>query len=101
MVEEVKKHCFIVNPEKRAFCAIFRRFEVPRDGFYINRIRKIAFISKRLAEKFCYMVKVLQFLSNLKGKVVWSLPSYICPAGGYSTPKRSIEAKKNYQPRSG
>ena len=52
MVEEVKKHWFIVNSEKRAFCAIFRRFEVPRDGFYINRIRKIAFISKRLAEKF-------------------------------------------------
>ena len=60
MVEEVKKHWFIVNSEKRAFCAIFRRFEVPRDGFYINRIRKIAFISKRLAEKFCYMVKVIE-----------------------------------------
>ena len=53
-------HWFIVNSEKRAFCAIFRRFEVPRDGIYINGIRKIAFIFKRLAEKFCYMVKVVE-----------------------------------------
>ena len=86
MVEEVKNHCFIVNPEKRAFCAIFRRFEVPRDGFYINRIRKIAFISKRLAEKFCYMVKVLQFLPNLKRKVVWSLLFDVWGGLGYRTP---------------
>ena len=29
---------------------------------------------------------MLQFLSNLKGKVVWSLPSDIWPGGSYSTP---------------
>ena len=65
---------------------MFRRSEVPREGFYINRMRKISFISKRLAENFYNRAKVLQFSPNLKGKVVWSLPSYICPAGGYSTP---------------
>ena len=86
MVEEVKKHWFIVNSEKRAFCAIFRRFEVPRDGFYINRIRKIAFISKRLAEKFCSMAKLLQFLPNLNGKVVWSLLFEVWGGLGHSTP---------------
>ena len=86
MVEEVKKHWFIVNSEKRAFCAIFRRFEVPRDGFYINRIRKIAFISKRLAEKFYCMVQMLQFLPNLKGQVVWSLLSDVSGRHGHSTP---------------
>ena len=86
MVEEVKKHWFIVNSEKKAFCAIFRRFEVPRDGFHINGIRKIAFLSKRLAEKFSYMVKVLQFLPNLKRKVVWSLLFDVRDGLGYSTP---------------
>ena len=79
-----------MNSKKRGFCAIFGHFEVPRDGFNSNRIRIIAFISKRLAENFCCMVKVLHFLPNLKGQVVWSLPSDIWPGGSYSTPWRGL-----------
>ena len=79
-------HWFVMNSKMRVFYAIFGRSEVPRDGFYINRIRKITFISKRLAENFYNRAKVLQFLPNLKGKVVWSLPSTIWPGSSYSTP---------------
>ena len=79
-----------MNSKKRGFCAIFGHFEVPRDGFNSNRIRIIAFISKQLAENFCCMVKVLHFLPNLKGQVVWSLPSDIWPGGSYSTPCSGI-----------
>ena len=75
-----------MDSKKRVFCAIFRHFEVPRDGFNSYRIRKIAFISKRLAEKFYCMVQMLQFLPNLKGQVVWSLLSDVWPHHLWSTP---------------
>ena len=65
---------------------MLRHFEVPRDGFYSNRIQKIAFISKRLAEKFYCMVQMLQFLPNLKGQVVWSLLSDVWGGLGHRTP---------------
>ena len=75
-----------MDSKKRVFCAIFRHFEVPRDGFNSYRIRKIAFISKRLAEKFYCMVQMLQFLPNLKGQVVWSLLSDVWGRRGHRTP---------------
>ena len=64
-----------MDSKKRVFCAIYRHFEVQRDGFNSYRIRKIAFISKRLTEKFYCMIQIIQFLPNLKGQVVWSLLS--------------------------
>ena len=33
MVEEVISIGFIMNFERRVFCAIFRRFEIPREDF--------------------------------------------------------------------
>ena len=84
-----------MNSKKRGFCAIFGHFEVPRDGFNSNRIRKIAFISKRLAEKFCCTVKVLQFLPNLKGQVVWSLLFDVWGGLGHSPPCGCICRKRS------
>ena len=65
---------------------MLKHFEVPRDGFNSYRIRKRAFISKRLAENFYCMVQMLQFLPDLKGQVVWFLLSDVWGRLGHSTP---------------
>ena len=52
MVEEVISIGFIINFERRVFCAIFRRFEVPREDFISMENEKWRFFQNGSLKNF-------------------------------------------------
>ena len=59
-----------MNFERRVFCAIFRRFEIPREDFISMENEKWWFFQNGSLKNFDFWFKCLGFYQNWMGK--WS-----------------------------
>ena len=59
-----------MNFERRVFCAIFRRFEIPREDFISMENEKWRFFQNGSLKNFDFWFKCLGFYQNWMGK--WS-----------------------------
>ena len=59
-----------MNFERRVFCAIFRRFEIPREDFISMENEKWRFFPNGSLKNFDFWFKCLGFYQNWMGK--WS-----------------------------